>query len=46
MEAVAKLKNVPMSARKMRLVVDLIRGKNVDEALDILRLPKRKQQFG
>jgi ribosomal protein L22 len=27
MEAVAKLKGVPMSARKMRLVVDNIRGK-------------------
>jgi large subunit ribosomal protein L22 len=37
MEAVAKLKNCPMSPRKMRLVVDNIRGKEVDEALDILR---------
>ncbi|MEM1216436.1 MAG: 50S ribosomal protein L22 [Bacteroidota bacterium] len=37
MEAVAKLKSVPMSARKMRLIVDNIRGKNVTEALDILR---------
>lgn len=36
MEAVAKLRNCPMSARKMRLVVDLIRGKGVNEALDIL----------
>ena len=42
MEAVAKLKNCPMSARKMRMVVDLIRGKNVDEALDILRFTKRE----
>ena len=42
MEAVAKLKNVPMSARKMRLVVDLIRGKNVEEALDILRFTKKE----
>lgn len=42
MEAVAKLKNCPMSARKMRLVVDLIRGKNVDEALDILRFTKKE----
>jgi large subunit ribosomal protein L22 len=42
MEAVAKLKNCPMSARKMRLVVDLIRGKEVDEALDILRFTKKE----
>lgn len=42
MEAVAKLRNCPMSARKMRLVVDLIRGKKVDEALDILRFTKKE----
>ncbi len=42
MEAVAKLRNCPMSARKMRLVVDVIRGKNVDEALDILRYTKKE----
>jgi large subunit ribosomal protein L22 len=42
MEAVAKLRNVPMSARKMRLVVDNIRGKRVENALDILRFSKRE----
>ena len=42
MEAVAKLKNCPMSARKMRLVVDNIRGKRVEEALDILRFTKKE----
>ena len=31
-----------MSARKMRLVVDNIRGKDVDEALDILRFTKKE----
>ena len=31
-----------MSARKMRLVVDLIRNKNIDEALDILRFTKKE----
>jgi large subunit ribosomal protein L22 len=31
-----------MSARKMRLVVDLISGKNVEEALDILRFTKKE----
>lgn len=42
MEAVAKLKNCPMSARKMRLVVDNIRGKEVEEALNILRFTKKE----
>jgi len=42
MEAVAKLKNCPMSARKMRLVVDTIRGKSVDEALNILKYTKKE----
>jgi len=34
---VAKLKNVPTSPRKMRLVVDLIRGQRVTKALNILK---------
>ena len=42
MEAVAKLKNCPMSPRKMRLVVDNIRGKNVEEALNILKFTKKE----
>ena len=42
MEAVAKLKNVPMSARKMRLVVDVIRGKKADDALDLLEFTKKE----
>ena len=42
MEAVAKLRNIPMSARKMRLVVDNIRGKDVETALDILRFTKKE----
>ena len=37
MEAVAKLKNVPTSPRKMRLVANLIRGKQVNLALNILK---------
>lgn len=37
MEAIAKLKNVPSSPRKMRLVADLIRGQRVSRALGILR---------
>jgi large subunit ribosomal protein L22 len=37
MEAVAKLKNVPTSPRKMRLVAGLVRGKSVSHALGILK---------
>jgi large subunit ribosomal protein L22 len=33
----ARARYLPMSARKMRLVVDLVRGRSVPEALDILR---------
>ena len=36
MEAVAKLNNYPTSPRKMRLLVDLIRGLNVEKALAVL----------
>ena len=43
MEAVAKLNNCPTSPRKMRLVVDLIRGKKVEEALNILRFNRQKE---
>ncbi|MBE0661927.1 MAG: 50S ribosomal protein L22 [Bacteroidales bacterium] len=35
--AYARLGNVPTSPRKMRLVIDLIRGKDVDQALYILK---------
>ncbi len=45
MEAVAKLRNCPMSARKMRLVADNIRGKDVATALDILRFSKREGAY-
>lgn len=37
MEAVAKLRDCPTSPRKMRLVVDLIRGQKVEYALHILK---------
>lgn len=37
MEAKALKKNMRLSARKMRLVIDLIRGKSANEALTILR---------
>jgi len=43
MEAVAKLNNCPTSPRKMRLITDLIRGKKVEEALNILRFNRQKE---
>lgn len=49
MEAVAKLRNCPMSARKMRLVADLVRGRGnssnanpVDQALSTLRYTNKE----
>ncbi len=33
----ARLKNCPVSPRKMRLVADLIRGQEVNRALDVLK---------
>ena len=41
MEAIAKLNNVPTSPRKMRLIADLIRGKEVDLALNILKFDSK-----
>ncbi len=34
---------LPMSARKVRLVIDLIRGKDVGEALSILKFTRRQK---
>lgn len=42
MEAVAKAKYVRMSARKVRRVIDLVRGKNVDEAINILHFSGKR----
>ena len=42
MEAIAKAKYVRMSPRKMRQVVDLIRGKGVDEAINILHFSGKR----
>lgn len=46
MEAVAKLRNVRTSPRKMRLVADLIRGRKVSEALNILKFEPKKGAEG
>jgi large subunit ribosomal protein L22 len=42
MEAEATLKYIRVSPQKARLVVDLIRGKRVAEALGILRFTKKR----
>ena len=41
MDAVASLKNVPTSPRKMRVVADLIRGEKVNNALNILKFESK-----
>lgn len=41
MEAIAKLKNSPISPRKMRLVADLVRGMKVNDAINTLRYTKK-----
>ena len=38
----AKLRNVPTSPRKMRLVADMIRGKEVNLALDLLKFSTKE----
>lgn len=39
---IAKLRNAPFSSYKGRLVIENIRGLNVDEALNILKFSKKK----
>jgi large subunit ribosomal protein L22 len=40
--ALAVLNNCPSSPRKMRLVVDMIRGEEVNRALDILKFSTKE----
>ena len=42
METKASLRGVHLSAQKGRLIADLIRGKKVDQALDILSFTPKK----
>ncbi len=37
LQSFARLRNVPTSPRKMRLVADMVRGMDVNKALDVLR---------
>jgi len=41
MEAIATLKYLKASPQKVRLVADLVRGKKVEEAIQILRFTKK-----
>ncbi|MHC4480663.1 MAG: 50S ribosomal protein L22 [Planctomycetota bacterium] len=46
MEFVARHRYAPISPQKARLVIDLVRGKHVNDALQILRVtPKRASYF-
>jgi large subunit ribosomal protein L22 len=38
----AKLRFLPLSAQKVRLVVDMVRGKDVVEALEMLRFVQKR----
>ena len=40
--AIAKLNDCPTSPRKMRLVADLVRGMEVNKALDVLKYTKKE----
>ena len=42
MEAIAKLRNLKGSPQKTRLVIDLIRGRNVSQALAILKFTNKR----
>jgi len=41
-EVKASAKHIPISAQKVRLVIDAVRGKGAEEALDILRFLPNK----
>lgn len=41
-EVKAVAKHIPISAQKVRLVVDVVRGKDAEEALDLLRFMPNK----
>lgn len=42
MESQAKLRNVRLSPRKARLVVDMVRGKGIQDAMNILQFSPQK----
>lgn len=44
-KAFAKLNNCPISARKMRLVADMVRGTDVNQALAMLKFSPKEASF-
>ncbi len=42
MEATARLRNARVSPRKAKLVADLVRGRDVDQALEMLTFTQKK----
>ena len=46
MDVRAKAKHLPISARKLRLVIDQVRGMDADQALTVLKfMPKKGADF-
>ena len=45
MAALARVRHVRMSPRKMRIVANMIRGKRVDEAMSLLKFMPKKAAF-
>jgi large subunit ribosomal protein L22 len=45
MAAKAVVRHVRMSPRKMRIVANMVRGKRVDQAMNLLRLTPKKAAF-
>jgi len=45
MEAIAKSRHVRQSARKLRQIADLIRGKDVEKSLNTLHFSNKKASF-
>ena len=45
MAAIARVRHVRMSPRKMRIVANMVRGQRVDYAMNILKLMPKKAAF-
>jgi len=45
MEFTAKYRHAHMSARKLRVVADMVRGKHVNDALQVLRVTNKRASY-
>ncbi len=45
MPATARVRHVRMSPRKMRIVANMVRGKRVDDAMNLLKLMPKKAAY-